>query len=198
MTGSNARFTTGQEVVAYLVAHAVGYGITVLINTQILVPLVYPSLVKNHQMSFIAGISFIIFVCVTIVVLFGFLTLRKLFAGNTPAPISAVPVPPAAVPASVYAAPATAAPRDAATSSGAGRIMGVISLVCGILGLTPGLGILVSVIGLILGLIGRRHSAAEGDAGGATLGLIGVILSSITLVIAAFILVTAGSTLFLH
>lgn len=77
-----------------------------------------------------------------------------------------------------------------------GTILGIVAIVCGVLGLVPGFGILLSIAGLICGLIGRGQAKRVGNANGATLNKVGIILSSLTLVIAFVVIVIAGGALF--
>src|SRR5882672_11260078 len=60
-----------------------------------------------------------------------------------------------------------------------GTVLGVISCVCGIVGLLHRFGILLSVLGLITGIIGRRQAKAASNATGAEIGLIGIIVSAL-------------------
>lgn len=86
-------------------------------------------------------------------------------------------------------------PQPSATAA-PGTILGIVSIVCGVLGLLPGFGILLSIGGLICGLIGRGQAKAAGNANGATLNKVGIILSALTLVIAFLFTVLVGGALF--
>ncbi|MBR2689358.1 MAG: hypothetical protein IKE42_16035 [Aquamicrobium sp.] len=77
-----------------------------------------------------------------------------------------------------------------------GTILGIVSIVCGVLGLVPGFGILLSIGGLICGLIGRGQAKRVGNANGATLNKVGIILSSLTLIIAFVLVFMVGGALF--
>lgn len=189
----NRKFTSGPEVIAYLIAHAIGYGITLIISTQILAPRVYPALVKSHQINLIFAVNLAMFVVITAIVLFGFLGLRRAFGGGgDPQPAAPFAVPPASA---AYPPPGVSNLSPPATS-GSGSALGIISIVCGVLGLLPGIGVAISLIGLVLGSIGRGGAMREGDAKNAQLCLIGIVLSAITLGVAAVVLVVLGSTLF--
>lgn len=76
-----------------------------------------------------------------------------------------------------------------------GTILGIVSLICGILGLTPTFGIILAVVGLVTGSIARKQASAANNDTGRTLGLIGMILSAITLVIALISLIFVGGVL---
>lgn len=97
---------------------------------------------------------------------------------NQPAPPSQ---PPSSVPTSSMQAP--------------GTILGIVSLVCGVLGLLPSFGIVLAIAGLVLGIIARKQAIPVNNATGKTLGVIGAILSSITLIIALVTILFVGGLL---
>lgn len=76
-----------------------------------------------------------------------------------------------------------------------GTILGIVAIICGILGLMPGFGVLLSFAGLICGLIGRKQAKAAGNANGATLNKVGIILSLLTLAIASVLIFMVGGAL---
>jgi hypothetical protein len=76
-----------------------------------------------------------------------------------------------------------------------GTAWGVVSIVFGAIGLMPFVGIVSAIIGFCTGLIGRSKARRFGNPTGMTLGLIGIILSSITLVIALISLMFFGGVL---
>jgi hypothetical protein len=74
-----------------------------------------------------------------------------------------------------------------------GTILGIIAVICGVLGLLPSFGIVLAIVGLVLGLMARSQAGKVGNRTGRTLGTVGTVLSSITLVIALVMLVVLGS-----
>lgn len=87
----------------------------------------------------------------------------------------------------------TSGPQTPANESSVGTVLGIVALVCGVLGLIPSFGVLLAIVGLILGWIARRKSKAASNSTGSVLGLVAMVLSSITLTIAMIILIVAGS-----
>jgi hypothetical protein len=76
-----------------------------------------------------------------------------------------------------------------------GTAWGVVSIVFGAIGLMPFVGIVSAIIGFCTGLIGRSKARRYGNSTGMTLGLIGIILSSITVTIAVILLIFFGGLL---
>lgn len=70
-----------------------------------------------------------------------------------------------------------------------GTVLGIVSIAFGALGFIPTFGVLFAGIGLILGIRARKQAVAAGNATGNTLGVIGILLSAVTLVIAVLLLI---------
>ncbi len=80
-----------------------------------------------------------------------------------------------------------------------GTALGVVSIILGAGGTVPVVGILFAILGIVVGKMAKDRGTRTGNSVGATLGIIGMVVSAITLVIAAFMLFLMGglvSTLF--
>ena len=73
-----------------------------------------------------------------------------------------------------------------------GTALGVISMMLGVGGTIPGLGIILAILGIVLGNTAKNRGKRTGNSVGATLGIIGVVVSSFTLVVAVILLFLAG------
>lgn len=73
-----------------------------------------------------------------------------------------------------------------------GTMLGIVSLVLGLLGFVPSLGVIAAIGGLITGSMGRAQAKRAGNGTGALLALLGIILSSLTLVFSILALIVAG------
>jgi len=61
---------------------------------------------------------------------------------------------------------------------GPGLVLGVLSIICGLLGFVPVLGLVTSVLGVIFGAMGFARARDAGNQGGVILGIIGLVLSA--------------------
>jgi hypothetical protein len=102
--------------------------------------------------------------------------------GDDGAAIEIFPIGPAPAAIGVLDAPQT---KD-------GTALGVVSLVLGLLGFTPTFGIIAAAAGLFVGRTAFKQAQQAGNSNGLLLARLGIILSCITLVIAALALVALG------
>lgn len=183
MTSMRERFTSGREVTIYLIAHALGLLCNIFVTNPVL-----ETLIRNGHRDILLPLGIAIQVGLTLVVMLIFLMGRRMVGG--------MQVPHAALPLATpgQATPALAAlPGQAVSSSG--TTLGIVSIVCGALGLMPTAGILFAVVGLVTGLMGRGRAQRAGNERGALLSLIGTILSAVTVVIAVVVLFVVGGLL---
>jgi hypothetical protein len=191
MTERVDKLTSSGELTAYIGAHLVG--IAVAFTTS---PIIFRSLSAvlgaDRQLIYLA--SFAISIVQMLGVLVIFLYARRLF-------IDAGPAPGAAASSSLPLTPPASKPLGAAPvapGSPPGTSQGVISIVLGVLGLIPGIGALLSIVGLTIGISGRRRALHAANENGALLNLLGIIFSTITLVLSVgyvvFILLALSTT----
>lgn len=192
MTASKARWTSARELTVYIATHALGIAISFLMFPAILAD------ARRAGVQDIPSLAVVLHVLMALVVLALFVVGRRFLASGAPVAaqssqpfIAAIPQPQALS----SGVPTPPAPAPGGTMAQPGSILGVVSIVCGVLGLMPGFGILLSIGGLICGLIGRGQAKAAGNASGATLNKVGIILSSLTLIIAFVVLIVAGGAL---
>ncbi|PZW43191.1 hypothetical protein C8P66_116112 [Humitalea rosea] len=62
-------------------------------------------------------------------------------------------------------------------NGGPGLVLGVLSIICGLLGFVPVLGLITSVLGVIFGVMGFARARDAGNQGGVVCGIIGLVLS---------------------
>lgn len=187
MSARQGKLTDPPEIGAYVLAHAAGLLWAFTVN-----PWIFRALVEKGYRNLMLP-SIAMSIAVSAVVLLIFLFLRRMMAGGTQT--AAASPPGATVPAPAPPPAAFATQPVAAASFGAGWILGVVSIVCGVLGLLPGFGILASMIGIALAWVGRRRALEDSDSRGAFLCLVGLALASVTLVIAVLYQLLVGSAL---
>jgi hypothetical protein len=187
MSNPQGKFTDGGEIGAYVLAHAAGLLWGFGVN-----PWIFRTLVaKGYRDLMLPSIA--LSIAIAAVVLLLFLFLRRIMTGGMQVQASslpgatAAPPPPAAAP--------VGAPRLQAGTVGAGWILGIVSIVCGVIGLLPGFGLLAAMIGIALGWVGRRRALQEGDSRGAFLSLVGLILACVMLVVSGLYLLVIGSAM---
>jgi len=187
MSNPQGKFTDAGEIGAYVLAHTAGLLWGFGVN-----PWIFRTLVaKGYRDLMLPSIA--LSIAIAVVVLLLFLVLRRMITGGTQATASGLPgapaVPPTPTPAPV------GAPRPQAGAVGAGWILGIVSIVCGVIGLLPGFGLLASLIGIALGWVGRRRALEEGDNRGAFLCRVGLILASVMLVVSGLYLLLVGNAM---
>jgi hypothetical protein len=185
MSNSRRKLTDLPEIGAYVLAHATGLAWGFGVN-----PSIFRALAAQGYRNLLLP-SIALSIAIAAVVLLIFLVLRRIMEGTMQTTVDSLPAVP--VP-SLGPVPAVTQPLPAG-AFGAGWTLGVISIVCGVIGLLPGIGILAAIIGIGLGWAGRRRALGEDDDRGAFLCRVGIILASVTLVIAALYLLLVGTAM---
>ena len=184
MSNSRRKLTDLPEIGAYVLAHAAGIAWGFGVN-----PTIFRALAAQGYRNLLLP-SIALSIAIAAFVLLIFLVLRRIMEGAMQTAADSLP----AVPVSRLEPAPTLPPLPAGTL-GAGWMLGIVSIVCGVIGLLPGFGILAAIIGIGLGWTGRRRALQEGDHRGAFLCRVGIILASVTLVIAALYLLLVGTAM---
>jgi hypothetical protein len=178
MSNPLGKFTDAGEIGAYVLAHAAGLLWGFGVN-----PWIFRTLVAKGYRDLMLP-SIVLSLAVAAVVLFLFLLLRRMMTGGMQAAVSGLP-----------GAPAVPPPPTPAPVPGAGWVLGIVSIVCGVIGLLPGFGLLAAMIGIALGWVGRRRALQEGDNRGAFLCLVGLVLACVMLVVSGVYLLVVGGAM---
>jgi len=187
MSNPQGKFTDAGEIGAYVLAHAAGLLWGFGVN-----PWIFRTLVaKGYRDLMLPSIA--LSIAIAAVVLLLFLVLRRMMAGGLQVTAYSAPGVPAATPTPAPVPAGT--PRLQAGVVGAGWILGIVSILCGVIGLLPGFGLLASMIGIALGWVGRRRALEEGDNRGAFLCRVGLILASVMLVVSGLYLLLVGNAM---
>jgi hypothetical protein len=188
MSNPQGKFTDAGEIGAYVLAHAAGLLWGFGVN-----PWIFRTLVaKGYRDLMLPSVA--LSIAVAAVVLLLFLFLRRMMTGGTQAAASGLPGAPAVPPPPTPAPLPVGALRPQA-GPGAGSVLGIVSIVCGVIGLLPGFGLLAAMIGIALGWVGRRRALEEGDNRGAFLCLVGLVLASVMLVVSGIYLLLVGGAM---
>jgi hypothetical protein len=187
MSNPQGKFTDAGEIGAYVLAHTAGLLWGFGVN-----PWIFRTLVaKGYRDLMLPSIA--LSIAVAVVVLLLFLFLRRMMTGMqaTASGLSGA----STVPPSPSPAPGPAGAPRLQAGAGAGWVLGVVSIVCGVIGLLPGIGLLAAMIGIALGWVGRRRALEEGDDRGAFLCLVGLVLASVMLVVSGIYLLLVGGAM---
>ena len=68
-------------------------------------------------------------------------------------------------------------PQPLQENGGPGLMLGVLSIICGLLGFVPVLGLITSVLGVIFGIMGFARAREADNQAGVVCGIIGLVLS---------------------
>ena len=151
------KITDTREVAAFLIAGMVQLGFSFS-----LVPRIYQQIADAGYSDALRWLGFIVGAVELLALLALFLFVRWVLEGL------AAGAPP---------------PEGLSGESSRGRKFGFASIVLGALGLVPGLGLAFAIAGLSTGLMERHLAIRAGDPHGASLGLAGIVVSTITLLI---------------
>lgn len=77
-----------------------------------------------------------------------------------------------------------------------GTALGVVSILLAVLGCAQGLGIVFASFGVVCGVLARAQAEQSGNHSGATIAIIGTVLSSAALLLAFIMLVFVGGSVF--